>query len=90
MERLLAPKRRWLLLTTLATITVMYTWSSVQQLAILIEAEPELPASEPQSLLRLAEQNIASHLHIKQGVSSKPATRGTLGCRCCGTLKPGR
>jgi hypothetical protein len=71
MERLLAPERRTYLLVTLALITITYTWSSVTHLSELIEAEPELPTES--SILRRAEQNIASHLHLKQGVASKQA-----------------
>ena len=69
MERLLAPQRRLWLLLTLAIITTMFTWSSVNDLAVLIDAEPELPTSG--TLLERAEHNIASHLRFKEGVESE-------------------
>ena len=69
MDRLLAPQRRLWLLLTLTTITLMFTWSSVNNLAVLIEAEPELPTTG--TLLQRAEHNIASHLHLKEGVASE-------------------
>lgn len=72
MERLLAPRRRGWLLATLATITVMYTWHSAKELAVLIEAEPELPeGAAGKGVLRLAEQNIARHLNIPKKLSSE-------------------
>lgn len=70
MERLLAPQRRVYLLTTLAIVTATYTWSSVTRLAELIEAEPDLPSES--SILKRAEHNIASHLHV-----------GSEGCAAC-------
>lgn len=77
MERLLAPRRHGWLLVTLATITVMYTWHATRELAVLIEAEPDLPEGEEgKGVLRLAEQNIARHLHIPQKLSSEWAGGG--------------
>lgn len=73
MERLLAPQRRVYLLTTLAIVTLTYTWSSVNRLAELIEAEPDLPSES--SILKRAEHNIASHLHL-HGVGSEQCAAG--------------
>ncbi|KAI3431793.1 hypothetical protein D9Q98_010546 [Chlorella vulgaris] len=63
MDWLLAPKRRAYLVTTIIIVTVIYTWSAVYRLSELIEAEVDLP-DENSSILRRAEHNIASHLHI--------------------------
>lgn len=76
MERLLAPKRRLWLLLTLATITLMYTWHAVNELAVLIQAEPdELPA-QGTSLLKLAEKNIAHHLHFPKNTKFRGMVGG--------------
>jgi hypothetical protein len=63
MDWLLAPKRRAYLVTTIIIVTAIYTWSAVYRLSELIEAEVDLP-DENSSILRRAEHNIASHLHI--------------------------
>ena len=87
MERLLAPQRRLWLLLTLTTITIMFTWSSVNNLAVLIEAEPELPSSG--TLLQRAEHNIASHLHLKEGVASEcPRTAALPAAAAAQSLPP--
>ena len=70
-------QRRWLLLLA-AVLTAVYTWSSVRELSVLIEAEPaDLPDGE-RSLLARAESNIASHLHLKEGVASEWRDGGKL------------
>ena len=59
------------MLATLLLITVCYSWSAVNELAELIEAEPdELPDSSS-SLLSRAEHNIAAHLHVPHRITSE-------------------
>lgn len=68
------PRRGWILFTIIA-ITILYTWSSVQQLSDLVEVQQLPEGLQSRSLIDLAESNIASHLHIKPRLA---AFRGSL------------
>ena len=64
LETMLSPRRRgWILITAVAT-TIMFSWASINRLGELVEVQ-QLPSDvASHSLLELAEQNIASHLHL--------------------------
>ena len=72
-----------MLIGTCMLVTGMYSWYACRQLAVLIEAEPELQDSQA-SLLQRAEANIASHLHLQGGGGERgllPPPPAAAACR---------
>jgi hypothetical protein len=67
LEQLVSVRRRRWIVTTLAAATALYTWVSVNRLSDLVDVQ-QLDDDDVgrHSLLELAEQNIASHLHLPQ------------------------
>jgi hydroxyproline O-arabinosyltransferase len=66
---LLSPPRRTWILSLLIAITFLYSWSAVNQLRDLVAVQQQPEDVDSHSLLDLAEQNIASHLHIQNHIS---------------------
>ena len=66
-------RRRWLLGTCLL-LTVMVSWSSFNRLSELVEVQQVDVGRH--SLLELAEENIASHLHVREAVAGARALGG--------------
>lgn len=78
LDRLLRGPRRVVLLATLAGVTLAYTWLSISRLSALVDVQAVDVGRS--TLLELAEQNIASHLHLSQNLER------VAGAPACGLL----
>ena len=88
LDRLLRGPRRAVLLATVAGITLAYTWLSINRLSALVDVQAVDVGRS--TLLELAEQNIASHLHLSQNlerVAGAPAAPAAAVARSAGGVR---